>query len=357
MTAGTRRSPLLAIDELHSRFIGPDGMVRAVDGVSLAVPAGSRLGVVGESGSGKTQTFFGILGLSAGSPGVVQGRATFNDIDLLGGLDRFVRPGRSDVDVEKDMTGWVRHQRSTLQSILGRDIAILFQDPKRSLIPYWTIRQHLLDVLKRRGVAEGRENRAGELLALLGFRNPRRILESFPEQLSGGEAQRSLLAITLAMQPQLLVADEPTTGLDTINQVRVLDALLHVQEAATLALVLISHDLAVVDAMVDDVVVLFAGRVMERASAEWMRTAGDDELHPYTRQLRDSQRRRSVGQALPRAAHQQRLSRAPTGCPYHARCALRPQLPAALQSRCASEVPPEAIVAPGHTVACWGITP
>lgn len=352
-------APLLAISGLHARFVGGDGETRAVDGVSLEVQAARRLGVVGESGSGKTQTFFGIFGLSAGSPGVVAGQARLGATELLDGLSRFVRPGGNDpaAPMVKDVAGWNRHHQRLLGPVLGRDVAMLFQDPKRSLIPYWTIAHHLRDVLVRRGVSKTDvAGQSQELLVALGFRTPGHILGAFPEQLSGGEAQRALLAVTMAMRPQLLVADEPTTGLDTINQARVLDALLQVQANASLALVLISHDLAVVDAMVDDVVVLFAGRVMERVTSEQLRRAGDDEIHPYTRQLRDSQRRRAAGAAISTEAFRVRLARASTGCPYHARCALKPRLSPTVQAQCTTTMPPERPLGPGHAAACWGLS-
>ncbi len=336
--------PLLSIAGLTTWFASPQGTVRAVDDVSLTLDAGRKLGVVGESGSGKTQTFFSVLGLSSGVPGVVAGRARLGGMDLLDGLERFVGPNG------KDVGGWNRFHQQRLQSVLGADAAILFQDPKRSLIPYWTIGRHFTDVLSRRNT----EQRPADLLDALGFREPARILAAYPHELSGGEAQRALLAMTMAMQPRLLIADEPTTGLDTINQARVLEALRRAHEGRQVAVVLISHDLAVVDAMVDDVVVMFAGRVVERISSLQLRTVPDAQLHPYTRALRASQRSRAAGRPISTELYKTPLARATTGCAYHARCALRPLLSASMQQQCAAEVPAEHVVSPGRSLACWG---
>lgn len=327
----TAPSPLLSIESLHVHFEAPHGTVRAVDGVSLSVNHGARVGVVGESGSGKTQTFFSLFGLVSGSPGVVSGRARLNGHDLLHGPDHPVQRGSRAIE----------------------HAAILFQDPKRALIPYWTIGQHLRDVASRRPPQE----QPAALLAALGLRDTTRILNAFPEQLSGGEAQRALLAITMAMRPQLLVADEPTTGLDTINQNRALDALRDVHARGNLALVLISHDLAVVDALVDDVIVMYAGRVVQRLSATQLRAADDHALHPYTSALRESQRRRAIGAPISTEAFKSGLERARTGCAYRSRCALRAQLSASLQQRCDSEPPPETPARFGGSIACWGRRP
>jgi len=336
--------PLLSIDGLTTWFASPQGAVRAVDDVSVTLNAGHRLGVVGESGSGKTQTFFSIFGLSHGAPGVVAGSARLGAVDLLSDLPRFVGPRGKDVD------GWNRVHQQRLAPILGVEAAILFQDPKRSLIPYWTIGRHFHDVLERRNTNQ----RPTDLLDALGFRDASRVLAAYPHQLSGGEAQRALLAITMAMQPRLLIADEPTTGLDTINQSRVLEALRHAQQERQHAMVLISHDLAVVDSMVDDVMVMFAGRVVERISAVQLRTLPDAHLHPYTRALRASQRTRAAGHPISTELYKTPLTRAATGCAYHLRCALRPLLPASTQQQCVAKAPPEQVASPGRSQACWG---
>jgi len=356
-----RPEPVLDVRGLHSWFEAPGGLVRAVNGVTLRVNDGERLGVVGESGSGKTQTFFAVLGLAHGFPGVVEGSARVAGVDVLAGLSSHVKvSGTSDLAsprVEKDVERWDRLQRQRLQGVLGHEVAILFQDPKRSLIPYWTIGRHLEEALARRGSEGGGRGAAASLLARLGFDTPGRILQSYPEQLSGGQAQRAFLALSMAMAPRLLVADEPTTGLDIINQQRVLLQLRRVQEEARLALVLISHDLSVVMRVVDRVLVMFGGRVLERAPTTVLGSGVAGPRHPYTRALHESQRRRKMGlQLAPAASHATTAGRVSHGCPYALRCSLRPMLGPADQSRCTSEFPPEVEVDAEHSVACWGVT-
>lgn len=351
---------LLDVRGLRSWFETSGGLVRAVEGVSLHVGEGERVGIVGESGSGKTQTFFALLGLAHGYPGVVAGTARLGKVDLLGGLDAHVRVTPSldhpHAVVHKESERWRRLQDERLRGVLGRDVSILFQDPRRSLIPYWTIGRHLDETLRRRTGAHPAPGRAADLLARLGFEQPSRILSSFPEQLSGGQAQRAMLALTMAMEPRLLVADEPTTGLDTINQGRALEQLQRVQEEAGLALVLISHDLSVVAQMVDRVVVMFGGRVMERTSASLLlqtERAGV-ACHPYTQALRESQQRRAAGLPIVPGRRAPALRRDGAGCPFAQRCSLRRDLSPMWQSRCDAEFPPELEVQPGQHVACWG---
>lgn len=267
---------LLTIQNLCVDFPTAHGLVRAVDGCSMAIVPGERVGIVGESGSGKSQTLVSIFGLQPTVDRVISGQAQFNG-----------RCGAVDL---------LQRHPSERDALLGRDIAMMFQDPSRSLIPYWTIAQHMEHVLRRR--REAGSASPIDVLASMGFGNPHHILRAFPQQLSGGEAQRALLAISMMMRPQLLIADEPTTGLDLVTQSHVLEALRQQQAEHQFALLLISHDLAVIDAMVDRVIVMERGRIVEQASADHLRHAPDDALHPYTRTLRASHRRRTDGTAI-----------------------------------------------------------
>jgi ABC-type dipeptide/oligopeptide/nickel transport system ATPase component len=231
----------------------------------------------------------------------------------------------------------------------------MFQDPRRSLVPYWTIGRHLAEVMLRCEGMHDAEEVARTLLSQLGFRDPRRVLAAFPEQLSGGEVQRAMLALTMAMRPRLLIADEPTTGLDTINQARVLEELQRIHASSDLAIVLISHDLAVVERLVDHTYVFFSGRVLEHAPSAVLRDSDDDEIHPYTLELRESQRRRALGLSIVQSSGPAVPARGVVGCPYAARCVLRPRLGADLRSKCDTEFPRRHEMAPNHYVACWGM--
>jgi ABC-type dipeptide/oligopeptide/nickel transport system ATPase component len=351
--------PLLAIRDLRTWFETPVGRVRAVEGVSLDVREHQAVGIVGESGSGKTQTFFSVLGLSQGWPGVVGGSARFGGTDLLQGLDGHVEIGLTGTHgepvVRKNAQRWnaIHHER--LAPILGKHIAMMFQDPRRSLVPYWTIRKHLAHVLRRGNAGADHEGEAAELLSRFGFRQPRNILDAFPEQLSGGEAQRAMLALTMAMKPRLLIADEPTTALDAINQQRVLEELGRIHAESEVSLVLISHDLAVVRRVAAYVFVLFGGHVVERAPASFLKGGAGGSLHPYTLELRESQRRRAEGLPIVATPLENGAALRLAGCPYAGRCALRPRLDAHVRARCDAEFPAEVQVATDHFLACWGL--
>lgn len=334
-------------------------MVRAVRGVSLDVRPGQAVGIVGESGSGKTQTFFSVFGLSQGWPGVVGGACRFGDVDILRGLSEYVTVDSSDRSaapvVRKNAQRWNAVHHARLAPILGSDVAMMFQDARRSLVPYWTIRQHLVHVLRRVDDSGDHAAAAATLMSRFGFRGPGRVLDAFPEQLSGGEAQRAMLALTMAMHPRLLIADEPTTSLDAINQMRVLDELQRLHAESELAMVLISHDLAIVGRVVDYVFVMFGGTVVERAPVSLLTSGSKTSLHPYSSALRESQRRRAAGLPIGASTRGRDAEPRTVGCPYASRCDLRPKLPTPIQARCAAEFPAEVKVAAGHFVSCWGI--
>ena len=351
-------APLLSIRHLHSWFETPAGMVRAVANMSLDVQPREALGIVGESGSGKTQTFFSVFGLSQGWPGVVGGTARFDEVDLLDGLSTHVTLPAADDDatpVVKNSQRWNAIHHARLAPILGSDVAMIFQDARRSLVPYWTIRQHLVHVLRRQDANADHPRQAEDVLSRFGFRDPNHVLDAFPEQLSGGEAQRAMLALAMAMKPRLLVADEPTTALDAINQMRVLGELQRIHAETDVALVLISHDLAVVARVVDHVLVVFGGAVVERVPASMLTSGSEDRLHPYSKELRESQRRRAAGLPILGTTREGAAARRASGCPYAGRCDLRPRLSAQLQTRCDTEFPDELKLADDHYVACWGM--
>ena len=347
--------PLLEIVELESWFQTPSALIRAVDNVSLQVGERQAIGVVGESGSGKTQTFFSAFGLTSGWPGVVAGRVRFDDTELLAGLDQHVRVSERS-GIEKNSSRWNAIHRQRLLPILGHDVAMMSQDPRRSLIPYWTVGRHLMEVMQRRATRPLTESDAHDLLGRFGFRKPERLRRAYPEQLSGGEAQRVMLALTTAMAPRLLIADEPTTALDAVNQIRVLEELRRLHTESNVALVLISHDLGVVAGMVEYLLVFFGGRILERAPASVLGDDAPSSLHPYTVELLESQRRRSEGLPIAASVKESTGSRLSAGCPYATRCSLRPRLSIDLQVQCESVFPDEVELEPNHFVACWGVT-
>jgi len=252
---------LLRVQDLHARFHTPDGVVQAVRGVDLALEAGERVGIVGESGSGKSAMSLALLGLLPRPPAEVwAGGIEFEGMDL------------QRMDPEK------------LRRLRGNRISMIFQDPMTSLNPYLTIGDQVGEPLVvHRGLRPRQARaRAAELLAEVGIPDPARRVNAYPHQFSGGMRQRAMIAMALACKPALLIADEPTTALDVTIQAQILDLLKRIQEGSKMAVIFITHDLAVVAEFCDRVNVLYAGQIVERApTAELF----DDPAHPYTRAL------------------------------------------------------------------------
>jgi peptide/nickel transport system ATP-binding protein len=315
---------LLEVDGLHVSFRTPDGIVKAVRGVSFQVDAGQTLGIVGESGSGKSVSTQTIMGLTRGAR--VEGRALFEGRDLL-------TMGKED-----------------LQKIRGAKVGMIFQDPLSSLHPYYRVGWQIVELIRQHDKQVSKEQarkRAVELLRLVGIPMAERRVDDFPHQFSGGMRQRAMIAMAMALNPALLIADEPTTALDVTVQAQVLRVIRTLQEEFGTAVILITHDLGVIADVADDVVVMYAGAIMEQADR---RTIFYGNHHPYTEGLLQSlpayggerERLRSIKGQPPS------LITLPPGCPFHPRCPY-------VMDRCRTEVPALAQAGnePGHLSACW----
>ncbi|MGV9268790.1 ABC transporter ATP-binding protein [Kitasatospora sp. NPDC003701] len=295
----TVETPLLAVRDLRVDFAGPRGAtVPAVRGVDLSLRRGETLGIVGESGSGKSVTALAVLGLLPGTARV-QGSVALDGKELVG------LPGRE------------------LAAIRGRRVAMVFQDPLSAFTPVYRIGDQIVEALRihQRLDKPSARKRAAELLDLVGIPAPERALDSFPHEFSGGMRQRAMIAMAIANDPDILLADEPTTALDVTIQAQVLDVLRTAQRETGAALVLVSHDLGVIAGMADRVAVMYAGRVVE--------TAGVDELfaaprHPYTLGLIGAVPRLDGrgGPLVPIPGAPAPMAELPTGCPFAARCPL-----------------------------------
>jgi oligopeptide/dipeptide ABC transporter ATP-binding protein len=311
-------APLLDIGNLQVGFDTEAGRLRAVDGVSFPVAGGQTVGVVGESGCGKSVTASSILRLVPSPPGV-----------YLGGTIRFQ---------ERDI---LRMSRDELQQLRGREIAMIFQDPMTSLNPVFTIEKQLFEVMELRFGLDrptARE-RAVQMLRTVGIADPERRLDVYPHELSGGMKQRVMIAMALLCEPRLLIADEPTTALDVTVQAQILHLMKALQRRTGMALLFITHDMGVIAEMCDDVVVMYAGRVVERRPVVELFEA---PRHPYTRGLLDSIPRKGVAHkaTLPTIEGTvPSLLRPPPGCRFAERCARRKSLPADAQQRCARDDP------------------
>jgi oligopeptide/dipeptide ABC transporter ATP-binding protein len=315
-------APLLEVRNLSVRFRDRRGLARAIEDVSFTVRRGEALGIVGESGSGKSVTATAIMGLLP-SNAEVSGEILFDGVDLL------------------------RLRNSERARYRGRRISMVLQDPMSSLDPVFTIRSQISETLKRHQKLDRRqrEEAALELLRLLHVPAPGRVLDAYPHQLSGGMRQRVAGAIALSCQPQLLIADEPTTALDPTVQLNYLDTIADAQERLGFGTMFITHDLGVVAHLCTRIIVMYSGRVMESGTtAQVLRSP----QNPYTTALLRSvpDVHRDVD-ALPsiRGVPPSIFRRSP-GCPFADRCEL-------VFDRCREAVPPEFAVAESHYSRCW----
>ena len=324
MTSQNGRPPILEVEDLVTRFHTPEGTVFAVNGVSFALHEGETLGVVGESGCGKSVTMLSILQLIPRPPGeIVRGRAFFHDDDLI------------HLNLEE-----IRHVR-------GAQIAMVFQDPMTSLNPVITIGKQVAESLILHMGMNKHEalQRVVELLQLVGIPEPEKRLDQYPHQFSGGMRQRVMIAIALSCNPQILIADEPTTALDVTIQAQIVDLVKKLRDEIGMSIIWITHDLGIVAGLAQRVLVMYAGYIIEEANVKDVYARPQ---HPYTLGLLKS---------LPRldASDRQRLItipglppllfQEPVGCPFAPRCPF-------VFDRCAQN-PPLMDVGIEHRAACW----
>jgi peptide/nickel transport system ATP-binding protein len=315
---------LLEVKDLHVSFRTDDGIVQAVRGVTFQVEPGQTLGIVGESGSGKSVATQTIMGLTRGAQ--VEGEAIFEGRDLL------------------------KLGREEMARILGVKVGMIFQDPLSSLHPFYKVGWQIVEMIRLHDLQISKANarkRAIELLGMVGIPQADRRIDDYPHQFSGGMRQRAMIAMAMANNPELLIADEPTTALDVTVQAQVLQMINRLQQEFGTAVILITHDLGVIADVADDVVVMYGGMVMEQADRM---TTFTSFHHPYTEGLL---------QSLPAYGGERARLRpipgtppspitVPPGCPFAARCPY-------VMDRCRMEVPPLAPVGGelDHLSACW----
>ena len=325
MTDQPNSQSLLSVQDLHVSFKTDDGLVEAVRGVSFDLARGETLGIVGESGSGKSVTNLALMGLIPRPPGRIdRGSAWFEGRDLI------------------------RMNPAELMSIRGRRIGMIFQDPMTALNPLMTIGQQLTEVTRRHlGLTQAAAlTRAAEMLEMVGISSPGQRLRDYPHQFSGGMRQRVMIAMALSCEPDILIADEPTTALDVTIQAQILELLHELQQRRGTSIILVTHDLGVVAGVCDRVLVMYAGRVVERAAVNDLFAS---PRHPYTLGLLRSLPRldRDHSQRLEAIAGQPPdMTRVPAGCSFRPRCPVG-------VPRCESESPPLREVGPDRLSACW----
>ena len=316
--------PVLEVSDLVTQFDTQDGMVHAVNGVSFSLKAGEFLGVVGESGSGKSVTMMSLLRLIPMPPGeIVSGEAIFEDEDLL------------TIDLRE------------LRNIRGGKIGFIFQDPMTSLNPVLTVGFQIQESLKlHTDIPEKEvEDRAAGLLDLVGIPDAKQRLSNYPHEMSGGMRQRVMIAMALACDPQLLIADEPTTALDVTIQAQIIQIVRDLRDKLGTALIWITHDLGVVAGLVDRVLVMYGGQIVEKAEVNELYA---NPQHPYTIGLLGSlPRLDQKGQELVNIKGQPpSLYEKPTSCSFAPRCEYA-------YDKCRNENPTLMDVSDTHAVACW----
>ncbi|GAA2725899.1 MULTISPECIES: ABC transporter ATP-binding protein [Streptomyces] len=319
-------TPFLSLRDLHVHFATEDGTVKAVDGLSFSLPRGRTLGIVGESGSGKSVTSLAVLGLHDPRTTTTRGEI------LLDGEDITAAP------------------ESVLEKLRGNKMAMIFQDSLTALSPYYSVGRQIAEPFRKHTGVSRRDARlrAIEMLHRVGIPNPALRVDDYPHQFSGGMRQRAMIAMALVCDPELLIADEPTTALDVTVQAQILDLLKDLQQQTGSAIVLITHDLGVVSHTVDEVLVMYAGRAVERGT---VREVLRDPQHPYTWGLLGSMPRLTsdVDRPLtPIPGTPPSLLAPPPGCPFHPRCAYTAEVGG---DRCRSERP-ELPPGTGHGAAC-----
>jgi len=316
------KKPVLDVSNLKTYFHTEDGVVKAVDDVDFHVNPGEVVGLVGESGCGKTVTSLSIIGLIA-APGKVEGKIDFFGQDLL------------------------QLSREEISEIRGNQISMIFQQPQSSLNPVLTVGDQIAEVLHiHQDIAkEDAWNKAVEMLRLVGIPSPEEKVHAYPHEMSGGQAQRVMIAMALILNPTLLIADEPTTALDVTIQAQILDLMRELNKKMNTAIVLITHDLGVIADMVSRVCVMYAGKIVEHTSIEALFA---EPLHPYTEGL--------IG-SIPILGHKKKrldvipgvvpnLINLPDGCVFASRCSRKIEI-------CEQKMPEIIVQKPGHEVRCW----
>lgn len=317
---------LLSVKDLKTYFYTDDGVIPAVDGISFDLDKGGTIGIVGESGCGKSVTSLSVMGLIPQPPGkIAGGEILFEGEDLL------------------------KKSEAEMRHIRGNDISMIFQEPMTSLNPVFTVGNQIAEaIILHQGLDKGAaREKAIEMLRLVGIPSPEKRVDDYPHQMSGGMRQRVMIAMALSCNPKLLIADEPTTALDVTIQAQILDLMRELRKNLGTAIMMITHDLGVIAELVDKVVVMYTGKIVEAADTY---TIFKNPKHPYTIGLLgsiprldgDGSRLQAIPGSVPIPGS------FPVGCGFHPRCPFATEL-------CVQKRPPSFEVGENHYVACWKV--
>ncbi len=358
---------LLKVENLRTYFYSKRSgrFIRAVDGVSFSIRPGETYGLVGESGSGKSVTALSVMGLVRDEPGIIEGKVIYSadggSTDLLQGLPGLVKLVRRDGEMQqvaKDNTAWLKVHDEQMKELRGRELAMIFQNPKASMNPYFTIGDQIAESIAWGCSVSGKKKawrEATDWLRRVYIDLPERRMKEYSFNLSGGMCQRAMIAMALSCRPRLLIADEPTTGLDATIQSVIVDLLLELKRELKVAIMLITHNIEVISRLSDQVGVMYAGRIMESGPVETVlkgkRTARN---HPYTigllqslpteKEVRGGARLRAIAGDVPD------ITDLPCGCKFYPRCALKTPK---IDKKCRSKEPPLIKTGKDHSTRCW----
>jgi len=314
---------LLEVRDLRTSFFTHSGEVKAVDGISFNVEKGKVLGIVGESGSGKSVTAYSIMQILSYPGKIVSGSIKLNGVELVGA------------------------DKNTLRDIRGRKISIIFQDPMTSLNPVFTIGNQLMEAIRLHTSRNKTEafDRAVEMIKLVGINEPEKRMKQYPHELSGGMRQRIMIAMALACEPDILIADEPTTALDVTIQAQILELMQKLQKEMGMAIIMVTHDLGVIVTMCDEVVVMYAGKACEKGTVDEIFY---DPKHEYTKGLLKSipYGSKALGRLIPIDGSPVDMLNMPQGCAFAPRCSKAMKI-------CLKEKCEEIVLNNSRTSACW----
>ncbi len=359
-------STILKIEDLKTYFFSKSkqAFIRSVDGISLDVYRGETLGVVGESGSGKSITALSIMGLVTAEPGVITGKIGLKtnglQKNLLQDLDEYVSiAGKNETicEIRKDNEGWNKNNERVMAKIRGKQISMIFQNPRSAMNPFISIGKQITESIVLNTATKDRKEareRALYWLEQVRIDSPRLRYRNFPASMSGGMCQRAMIAMALSSEPAILIADEPTTGLDATIQSKIVDLMAELKSLHGITTILISHDINVILRLSDRVAVMYGGTVMECGKARNILSTDNDEKHPYTIALLA---------AIPDEEHIRRKERLkaiegdvldtisiPRGCRFYERC---DKVTVGIKEKCEQSEPDLKEISSGHKVRCW----